>query len=121
MSKSRLDELREACQVFHEEHPEVWELFVRFTLERIDRGFEHYGARAIMERVRWETNAGGEDPELTINDHYAPFYARRFMGMHREHGEFFRTREQTSAGRLARGEPAPLRTSWDEAGQGELL
>ena len=95
---TRHDELRDACNAFHVKHPEVWRLFCRFTLEMLATGRSHYGAKAIMERVRWETDAGGRSPALKINNNFAAFYARRFARLHPDHAEFFRTREQTSKG-----------------------
>ena len=110
MNTTRHDEMREAAIRFHREHPEVWQLFVRFTFELIHRGFQHYSARAIFHRIRWETAEAGVDQEkeFKIGNNHSPFYARRFMAMYPqyapvfdedgkkvEHG-FFRTREQIS-------------------------
>ena len=55
---TRTEQMRLACQRFHAAHPEVWELFVKLSRQKIREGFEHYGAKAVMERVRWETEAG---------------------------------------------------------------
>ena len=94
---TRLEELRRQCQKFHREHPEVWSLFVGFTFEKIRLGHKHYGAKAVMERVRWETGAGESKPEFKINNNFPSFYARRFARSFPEHKEFFRTRVQKSA------------------------
>lgn len=80
----------------------VWALFERFSLEMWRAGRSHYGAKGVMERVRWETVAGGGDPFKISNDHVA-FYARRFMRDHPEVGSFFRLKEQTSANRAPIG------------------
>jgi len=102
--KTRYDEMREEWSRFHDAHPEVWILFKRFTFDRIERGFAHYGAGAIMERVRWETAAGaGEEEEFKINNNHRAFYARFFMGHYPEHEGFFRVREQTSEDDSPRG------------------
>jgi hypothetical protein len=93
---SRHDEIRDACNAFHVKHPEVWRLFCQFALEMRDSGRSHYGAKAVMERVRWETDSGGRHPALKINNNFAAFYARRFAKVYPELAEFFRTREQTS-------------------------
>lgn len=81
---------------FHAEHPEVYDLFVHFTYSRIYAGFDHYSAYAIMNRVRWETDAGDNEFEdgFKINNNHIPFYARMFADHHPEHGDFFRMREQ---------------------------
>ncbi len=94
---SRHEEMRAQCNDFHERHPGVWDLFVRFALEKIGRGYRKYGAKAIMERVRWETDQGGDEPALKINDHYTAFYARRFARAYPTHAECFRTRIQKRA------------------------
>lgn len=105
---TRHEEVRRQCQVFHVEHPDVWRLFCQFALEKAELGYEHFGARAVLERIRWETSAGGTSPDLKFNDHFVPFYARRFNRMHPElgGGEFFRVRAQTTRQRAATGRAA---------------
>ena len=95
---TRQDEMREQVKEFHKAHPEVWELFKKFTFEMIGKGFKHYGAQhGIFSRIRWEIDAGGDGSgEFKINNNYSAFYARRFMKTYPEHDGFFRTREQTS-------------------------
>jgi hypothetical protein len=97
---TRKEQIRQRCAEFHKKHPEVWELFVKFTFDRISRGFEHYSADAIFHRIRWETaTPTRDDGDFKLNDHYTAFYARRFHAVHPEHHGFFRTRVQTSAAR----------------------
>lgn len=98
MSKTRNEEMREQCEAFHKEHPEVWDLFVRFTFEMIDRGFKNYSAQhGIFARIRWEIDAGGNGTsEFKINNNHSAFYARRFMKVYPEHDGFFRLRRQVS-------------------------
>ena len=36
--ETRADEMREQVIAFHKEHPDVWELFVQFTMEKIEQG-----------------------------------------------------------------------------------
>lgn len=102
LSENRLEEMREQVSSFHNKHPEVWNLFVRFTMEKISCGFKHYSARGIFHRIRWET----EEPsyqagkEFKLNDHYSPFYARRFHRIYPQHDGFFRTRKQISKEQL---------------------
>ena len=91
---TRCEELRIAVNKFHKEHPEVWDLFCKFAFEKIKQGHNYYGAKSVMERVRWETSAGGKSPK--INNNYVAFYSRRFSENHPEYSEFFRTRSQIS-------------------------
>jgi hypothetical protein len=92
---NRHEQLEAEAVAFHRENPEVWRLFVHFTLDRIRHGFKHYSAYAIMERVRWETDAG-DDSGFKVNNNIRPFYARWFMTTYPAHKGFFRTRHQTS-------------------------
>ena len=91
---NRCEEIHLAVNNFHKEHPEVWELFVKFTFEKINSGHEYYGAKSVMERVRWETSGGGIAPK--VNNNFVSFYARRFAEIYPDYSKFFRTRLQTS-------------------------
>lgn len=97
---NRHEQLRQEVVAFHQRHPEVWDLFVKFTFERINAGFEHYSARGIWHRIRWETAApiDRDEDDFKLNDHHTPFYARQFMKVYPQHNGFFRTRVQRSKG-----------------------
>lgn len=102
MTKSRMEQMREQCEAFHKEHPEVWDMFVKFSLEMINRGYKSYSTNSVIERIRWEKDVGGDGTtQFKINNNFAPFYSRRFMRMYPEHDGFFRTRRQTSADQTA--------------------
>lgn len=95
--ETRYDEIREATAAFHLAHPKVWDLFDQFTRDRISRGFEHYSAKAIFERIRWETDqAKTGDGEFKLNNNFPAFYARAWMAKNPEYVGFFRIRIQVS-------------------------
>jgi len=95
--KTRYDQMKESCEAFHKEHPEVWDLFCKFAFEMIDRGFNNYSSKAIFERIRWEKDVGGDGvTQFKLGNNYPAFYARAFMKKYPEHAGFFRLREQTS-------------------------
>ena len=85
---------------FHADHPEVYEYFKKFTFEKIAQGYEHYSVTAIMERVRWETEAGADlftsGEPFKINNNLRAEYSRKFMRDHPLFEGFFRTRRQRS-------------------------
>ena len=111
--KTRLEEMREQCKRFHVEHPQVWRLFVRFTNEMIDRGFDHYSVNAVFERIRWEIDLGGDyATAFKLNNNYRAFYSRAFMRMYPQHDGFFRTREQTSDDKEATNLPELTPDYW---------
>jgi hypothetical protein len=96
--KTRLEELREQVAKFHAKHPEVWDLFVRFSMEMINRGYQTYSAQSVIERIRWEKDIGGNgSTSFKINNNYSAFYSRRFMKMYPQYEGFFRTRQQVSS------------------------
>jgi len=100
--KSRHDEMNDQVKAFHKQHPRVWELFCEFTNELIRRGFKHYSAKGVFERIRWETaEADSARNEFKLNNNYSAFYARAFMRCNPEHEGFFRTRRQISVGSAA--------------------
>ena len=101
MPPTRREELRSQVNDFHKDHPRVWDLFVFYTLELIERGFQHGSADAVMHRVRWETEEGN-DEGWKINNNFVAFYARRFGREYPEFSGFFRTRNQTSSQRPGR-------------------
>ena len=96
--KTRREQLEEQAKQCHIENPFIWRLFVKFTHEMIDRGFSHYSAHAIFERIRWETDQADAEgrPTFKINNNHRSFYARWFMMKYPQHDGFFRTRRLTS-------------------------
>lgn len=107
MQMNRQQEMREQVTAFHKAHPEVWDLFCKFTMQMIDRGYRNYSAKAIFERIRWEKDSVGGDgvTSFKLNNNYTAFYARRFSRINPQHAGFFRTREQVSANVRATGLP----------------
>ncbi len=96
--RTRYDEMLEQAREYHEKYPLVWELFTKYTLELIRRGFRHYSCRAIFERIRWETDQASVDGQSTfkVNNNHSSFYARWFMEVFPQYNGFFRIRIQLS-------------------------
>ena len=102
MSDTRLDEMREQVNEFHNQNQDVWRLFCGFTFDLIGLGYKNYSAKAVFERIRWEKDTGGDGVnQFKLNNNYTAFYARRFMKVYPEHDGFFRTREQISEAKEA--------------------
>ncbi len=95
---NRASQIEAAARVFHKEHPEVWHLFTDYTFERIRKGFRHYSAKSVFERIRWETDSPSYDKrfEFKVNNNFTCVYARWFMEVFPEHEGFFRTRKRWS-------------------------
>ena len=75
------------------QNPHIYELFVYFALEAAEKT-DHYSAKFIMYRVRWETMAKDDQPdEFKVNDGWISHYARKFIDDHPELDGFFEFRE----------------------------
>ena len=75
-------------------NPGIYALFVKFTMLTIKAGKKHFGAKAIMERVRWETMEQGKGM-FKINNNYTAYYARLFEEKNPEHKGYFLKRKAT--------------------------
>lgn len=85
-------------RAFDAANPHVYELFQKFTLDAIRAGRKRFGARMIWERMRWYTMVEAKDQtDFKLNDHYPPYYARKFMGEHVSYQGFFELRGEDTA------------------------
>lgn len=82
---------------FDEQHPHVWDMFVRFAFDRMALGFHRYSSDAILHRIRWETDTAADDGSgFRLNDHYTAYYARKFRRQFPQHRKFFEIRRTRS-------------------------
>lgn len=77
---------------YHVANPQVWTLFKKFTMQVISRGYRHFGAKCVMERVRGHVNVETKADPWKLNNNFASFYARMFMAAYPEYLGFFRRR-----------------------------
>jgi len=70
------NELDKKFRQYHFEHPEVFKFFAQFALQLKHKGFKHFGAKAIMERIRWEVALQTGRDGFKINNNYTSRYAR---------------------------------------------
>jgi hypothetical protein len=82
---------------FHEENPDVWALFKRYTNAAIATGRGNYSAYAIFERIRWHQDIETRDDlGFKLNNNHRPYYARLFQAHYPKKATFFRTRQLLS-------------------------
>ena len=115
--RTRYDELEEKVREFHKAHPEVWDLFVRFSFELMEKGYKHYSVSGVFDRIRWEQGVGADGvSEFRIGNNFKPFYARAFMKMYPETVGFYRLRHQNTKDKPAtdRPEVAPCHLRYEE-------
>lgn len=77
---------------YHTENPSIYKKFEELTLQAIDKGFEHYGAKGIFELIRWHSKGKEKSDGFKINNIYTPHYARLFEQKHPDKAGFFRKR-----------------------------
>ncbi len=81
---------------YHQDNPEIYEAFKRITFNLIDKGRQYYGAKGIIEVIRYHTITASKSSAITndfkINNNYAPDYARKFMDDYPQYFGFFKTR-----------------------------
>lgn len=84
----------DACKkrwwAWHEENPEFYRLFCRFTEELLANGHTNGSHWLIMNRIRWETYLKTRGDAYKIRNDFIAFYARQWMHQHPEHAGFFR-------------------------------
>jgi hypothetical protein len=96
--KNRQEQIEQRAREFAKKHPEVGPQFDKYTFELISRGYRHGGAKAIWERIRWESPVGADGRAAwKLPNSYCTHYSRKFMRMHIKHKGFFRTRRLISA------------------------
>lgn len=90
--------LREAFAKFHEENPQVYEMFKKFANQAIEAGRDRFSVAMIWERMRWYTMVETTGEPFKLNNNHKAYYARLFMDDFSEHAGLFRTRRLTSEG-----------------------
>jgi len=82
---------------FHDNHPEVYEHFKKFTGQVMRSGYKNYGAKSIFERIRWHMQIErGANDEFKINNNFTSRYVRLFEKEYPEYSGFFKTRKLKS-------------------------
>ena len=102
-ANTRRDQLEQRSREFASQNPHVGPLFDKYTLERIARGYRHGGAKAIWERLRWDSPVGADGTaQWKLPNSYCTWFARKFARLYPQHAKFFRFRRLTSADRPPR-------------------
>ena len=88
--------IQDRFEIYHNENPHVYDLFIRFARETRNKGFNSYSANAIFERLRWHLNIETVGDAFKINNNYRAYYARKMMDDFPAYKGFFQTRELRS-------------------------
>ncbi len=85
------EETAKAFLIWHNKNRDVWAAFERIALDMIAHGMQRWGAKAIMEIVRYERAKAGKDYQ--VNNNYTAYYARIFAAKYPQNKNFFEFRE----------------------------
>ena len=86
--------VQERFEIFDENHPEVWRLFVKFAQQVRAAGRGKYSARASIHRIRGHYAVNPErDEGFKINDVFSARYARKLIDHDATFAELFELRE----------------------------
>ena len=86
--------LEDRFRKFDSENPQVYEAFQGIASQLLARGRKQHGARAILERVRWDFSLATTGDEFKINNNYVAFYARKLIAQDSRFVNFFALRVQ---------------------------
>jgi hypothetical protein len=113
--KNRREQIEQKAREFAKQNPAVGPLFDKFTFELIRRGYRHGGAKAVWERLRWESPVGADGRAAwKLPNNAATHYGRKFMKKYPEHRGFFRTRRLKSEDAPPRDQPEPTPNDVEE-------
>jgi hypothetical protein len=102
------DELQAWFEDYHRKNPHVYDAFKALAREIRDQGHRKYGAKTILERLRWESEVRyrGSGLEFKLNnnikDRCSARYARRLVAEDPSFEGFFEMRKTSTAATRAK-------------------
>lgn len=81
-----------AFERFHKDNPHIYPLFKKFAMQAREAGRRYFGARMIIERIRWYVAVETKTADFKINNDCSARYARMMIEELPEFGQFFRLR-----------------------------
>ena len=89
--------LEDRFQVFHADHPDVYDELVNLAYDALVAGHQRYSIATLVEVVRWNRHTSGPDAAgFKINNSYRSRYARLIMEREPALDGFFETRTLTT-------------------------
>ena len=93
-----MQHLQSKFEAYHQAHPGIYQRFKDLALRLIEQGKTHYGAKTIMEVIRYHTDADSRPgSKFKIDNSFSAYYARKFADDHPEHKHFFSMRQLKAA------------------------
>lgn len=93
--------LSEKFKIYDKENPQIYEEFKKISEDLFSLGAKHFGAKAILERIRFDTEVRAlREPGVRVykaNNNYTAYYARKLILEDKKKWEgFFELRELLS-------------------------
>ena len=89
-----ISKLQQRFLNYHAKNPHVYALFKKFAKDAKSKGRKHFGAKAVIERVRWSVNIDTDSlDEFKLNNNYTSRYVRMLEQEDPSFLGFFRKRE----------------------------
>ena len=95
---SPVDRIQEAFDLYHSEHPEVYQKLVSLAYEWKNHGGVKLGMKTLYERLRWEWHVGDikDSAGFKLNNNFTAIYARKIMKENPDLKGLFELRERIS-------------------------
>lgn len=77
---------------YHSERPELYKAFEMYALQMFDSGRKRFGAKGIVERVRWDLSLRYPDQDFKVNNNFPSMYGRLAMYRNPQLAGFFEKR-----------------------------
>jgi len=76
-------------KAYHLDRPEILELFTEYAKMMHQTGRNHYSAKCIIERIRWDQDLRYPDTKFKISNSFTSLYVRLFIYLNPEFIDFF--------------------------------
>ncbi len=87
----------DAFIAYNNENPGVYKMFKHYANQLMSQGINHYGSKAIMERIRWHYEVEKRSGDFKLNNNYASCFARLLMSEDPSFKTFFEIRTNKQA------------------------
>jgi hypothetical protein len=77
---------------FDQDHPSVYREFKEIAVSLLNMGRKRYGAKAIIEYIRFNRNLKNRGELFTINNNFTAYYARKLAEEDNRFRDFFEFR-----------------------------
>jgi len=89
---------------YHRERPEIYRAFCKYALQMAGSGRSRYGAKGVMERIRWDQAIQYPGDDFKISNSFISMYARVAMVHYPQLDGLFQTKKVRGVKRVIKEE-----------------